>query len=247
MLGGVRGTADRAELAALELEAAGLASMRAELAASLLALRARRAARRRGRTPLGRLLAAGSRLFALYCAYRVGATALAALRRRLAAPASAADPVTSALALLARHWDPALDRAAWSRQMSFLLSGAMLLASFNSALQTFLLVGRAFPGLLRHARANLALLVGQVCGTYVISSALLLRGSLPSEVGGVVSEALGAPPDAGFVEGWFDGWFLAASVATAVGIWVGRKVRGSEWDDDDDGDGEGDVESGKRS
>nr|POF03854.1 isoform 2 of golgi ph regulator [Quercus suber] len=73
-----------------------------------------------------------------------------------------------------------------------------------------------------------------VAGTYVVSAALLLRSSLPAEVRGVVSEALGAPLDARFVETWFEGWFLLAVGLTAAGILVGRKIGGAgveEWDD----------------
>jgi hypothetical protein len=38
---------------------------------------------------------------------------------------------------------------------------------------------------------------------------------------------------------------LVSSAGTAVGLWVGRRLKGREWDDD--GDGESDVEMGKRS
>src|SRR5207244_83182 len=85
------------------------------------------------------------------------------------------DPINNFLAILAKHWDPNIDRAAWSRTISFLLSGIMLLASFNSVAQTFFLFARILPSILHHARANFALLISQIAATYVISSALLLR------------------------------------------------------------------------
>lgn len=122
----------------------------------------------------------------------------------------------------------------------------MLLASFNSVLQTSLLFARLVPSILQHARANFALLISQIAATYVISSALLLRSNLPSEMKSAISDALGAPLEPGFTEKWFEGWFLTASALTALGLWVGKRLRGQGWDDDDDLV-DGDVEMGKMS
>lgn len=246
VIGTIRGNADVQERKALQLEISGLETMRLALSNSLMSLQNRRQAQQRASTPQGKLLNLTSYLFSLYCLYRIGATTLTTLRR-VSAPNttfSNSDPINNFLALLAKHWDPAMDRAAWSRQISFFLSFVMLLASFNSVLQTFLLFARLFPNLMRHAQQNLALLVSQISATYVISSALLLRSSLPPEVRSVISDALGAPLEPGFVDRWFEGWFLAASAFTAAGIWIGRKVRSSGWDDDDEL-GDGDVEMGK--
>ena len=158
---------------------------------------------------------------------------------------SSTDPINRILSLLAKHVDPTLDQLAWSRQISFLLSGIILLASFNSVLQTFHMITKLSPSLLYQAQANLALIIAQISATYVISSALLLRSNLPTEMKSVVSEALGSPLEPGFVERWFEGWFLVASVATAAGIWAGRKFAStSDWDDYDDYDG--DIEMGQK-
>ncbi len=151
--------------------------------------------------------------------------------------AASTDPINRVLALLARHVDPTLDREAWSRQISFALSGVMLLASVGSAMQTFLLLSRLAPaGLLRQARANLALLVSQVAATYVMASALLLRSNLPRHVGDDISDALGIGLEPRFVERWFERWFLGVGIATALGIWVGKKFKASDLDDDLDGE-----------
>jgi len=192
-----------------------------------------------------------SYVFSIYCLYRIGATSTAFLRRlwRPSTTFANSDPINNALALIAATFDPSLDRAAWSRQISFAISGLMLLASFNAVLQTVLLFSRFTPPrLLASAQQNLALLVSQISATYVVSSALLLRSNLPREMGSVIEIALKAPLDTAFVERWFEAWFLGACAVTAAGIFVGRSVRsGMEWDDGGDyGDG-GDVESGKRS
>ncbi|GME63484.1 putative g protein-coupled receptor protein [Neofusicoccum parvum] len=249
VIGTIRGNAEHQERQGLQLEISGLETMAAGLSNSLLALQNRRQAQLRSKTAVGHLLNLFSYIFSIYCLYRIGATTLTTFRR-FHSPGtnfSNSDPINNILALLAKHWDPSLDRAAWSRQISFLLAGVMLLASFNSVLQTFLLFTRLAPSLLQHAQSNIALIVSQISATYVISSALLLRSNLPPEYRGVITEALGAPLEPGFVERWFEGWFLAACVVSGLGVWLGKKVRMGDWGDVDDDYAEADVEMGKMS
>ncbi|KAM4062158.1 abscisic acid G-protein coupled receptor domain-containing protein [Hirsutella rhossiliensis] len=244
MLGSLRAVAggDEAEMRALRVEIAGLEAMEASLASKLCLLKNDRAAAARASTPLGRLLLAPSYVFSVYCLYRIVATSLTTLRRASSPSASFAssDPINRFLGLVARHWDPTLDQAAWARTISFALSGVILVASANSAVQTFHLFARWTPGLLRHAQANLALVVGQIAATYVISASLLLRGQLPADAGGAaVGGVLRGALSPQFVDGWFEAWFLLGSALTALGLWVGRRLAaaggagGDEvWDDD---------------
>ncbi|KAK1826609.1 G protein-coupled receptor [Podospora conica] len=236
LTGGVTG--DTAEMRDLHIEISGLETMESNLATSLSALRARQAAHARDGTALGRLLALPNSLFALYCVYRVLATTLTTARRAYypLATFSSSDPINRVLGLLARHWLPDLDQTAWARQISFLLSGVILAASANSVLQTVRLFGRWVPrAVLAAAQANVALIVGQIAATYVVGAALLLRSSLPREVGRGVGGVLESALEPGFVERWFEGWFLVSAGGTAVGIWVGRKVGGEggweEWEE----------------
>ncbi|KAI9885808.1 MAG: hypothetical protein M1823_002387 [Watsoniomyces obsoletus] len=247
MLGSLRGNADVQERKTLQMEISGLETMSRSLTTSLAMLRNRRRDQQRSSTATGRLLLLVSYIFSLYCLYRILATSLATSRRwwRPETTFSGTDPINNLLALIAKHWDPSLDRLAWSRQIAFLLSGVILLASFNSVLQTFQFFSRFAPAVLHHAHANLPLLIGQISATYVISSALLLRSNLPKEVGSVISDALGAPLDSAFVDRWFESWFLTASGLTAVGILLVRKVSGGGSDDMDDDD-EYDVELGDK-
>ncbi|KAK5109053.1 hypothetical protein LTR62_007601 [Meristemomyces frigidus] len=238
MISSVRGAGSEVqEMKALQMEVSGLETMRYTLFNNLSTLRTRHNEQQRFRTTTGKLLNISNTIFAVYCAYRIGATSLSSLRRWWQPNHSFAtsDPINNILALLTTHWDPTLDRTAWSRQISFLLSGIMLLASFNAVLQTFRLFARFAPASLQKAeqQTSLPLVISQIAGTYVISSALLLRSNLPEEVGGVISEALGKPLEGGFVEAWFESWFLVAVGLTAVGILVGRKVGGGGDDEDD--------------
>lgn len=245
MMGSFRGNPDTNEHRTLEMEISGLESMSLTLSNSLASLRSRYAIQKRSHTTTGRLLNTFNFVFALYCLYRIAATSLSSLRRWWQPDTTFAtsDPINNILALLTTHYDPTLDREAWSRQISFLLSGVMLLASFNAVVQTFRLFSRFFPSLVQHTQTSVPLIISQIAGAFVISQALLLRSNLPSEVSNVITEALGAPLEGRFVEGWFESWFLVAVGLTSTGVLVGRKMGSSgDWDDWDDG---GDVEMGK--
>ena len=246
MVGTLRGKPETIERDTLQLEIRGLETMRNTLQNSVSVLQTRRQMQLRSHTVHGRLLNLVSFMFSLYCFYRITATTFTTLRRFSSPNTSFSntDPINNFLAILAKHWDPTIDRVAWSRTISFLLSGIMLLASFNSVVQTFLLFARVLPGVLHHARANFALLISQIAATYVISSALMLRSNLPVEMKSAISEALGAPLEPAFTERWFEGWFLLASLVTAAGLWSGKRLKGQGWDDDDE-IGDGDVEMGK--
>ncbi|KAL7918488.1 Abscisic acid G-protein coupled receptor domain-containing protein [Trichoderma austrokoningii] len=238
VMGSIRGlSSEQLETQTLRMEIAGLEAMEANLSSNLVLMKSQRAATARASTTLGRLLLVPSYMFSAYCVYRILATSLTTLRRASSPSASFAssDPINRFLGLLARHWDPKLDQMAWARIISFALSGVILVASANSAIQTFHLFAKWTPGLLRHAQANLALAVGQVIATYVISASLLLRSQLPSEARSAVGGVLRGALTPAFVDGWFEGWFLLGSLVTAVGIWVGRKIGGVNgeegWDD----------------
>jgi hypothetical protein len=244
VLGAFSTSPESTELRALQMEIAGLETMRFGLSASLSNSQSQYTAQLRSQTRLGRILQSTNYIFAVYCAYRILATLFFSLRRwwHPAHSFATADPINNILALMTSHWDHDLDRAAWSRQFSFLLSGVMLLASFSAVLQTFRIFARFAPGVVQHAQTSLPLIISQVAGTYVIASAILLGSNLPREISGTVTEALGTPLEPRFVEGWFEGWFLVAVGLTAAGIWVGRKLGGGDdgWDDyDDDGRGGG--------
>lgn len=244
MIGSFRGSSEAQELKALRMEISGLETMRFTLSNTLSNVRNLRDEQQRSKTKHGKVLTIANMGFAIYCAYRIFATSLSSLRRWWQPSHSFAtsDPINNVLAIMTTHYDSNLDRDAWSRQISFLLSGVMLLAAFNAVLQTFRVFARFAPSLLQHAQTSLPLIISQIAGTYVISSALLLRSNLPAEVSSVITEALGAPLEGRFVEAWFESVFLVAVGLTATGILVGRKVGGN----DDDWDDDGSIEMGKR-
>ncbi|KAI5457790.1 Abscisic acid G-protein coupled receptor-domain-containing protein [Mariannaea sp. PMI_226] len=234
-MGSLRGSSgEELEIKTLRTEIAGLEAMEANLASGLSILKNHRDMTVRAASPLGRFFLIPSYLFSFYCIYRIVATTMTTLHRASSPSTSFAssDPINRFLSIFARHWDPKLDQLAWARFISFALSGVILLASANSVVQTFHLFAKWTPGLLHQAQANMALVVGQIAATYVISSSLLLRSQLPTALGSAVGSVLRGALSPSFVDGWFEGWFLFGSLLTAVGIWVGRKLSGDEdWDD----------------
>lgn len=263
-IGSIRGNPDSTERQALLVEIKGLEDMCSSLSSSHSTLQSRYKQQNASKTLHGRIAHVFGYAFSAFCLFRIGTTALTFTRRSLfyythnhnhntevgaGAVFTTRDPVDSTLALLAQHYDPQLDHAVWARAISFLLSGIILFASFSSVMQTFHFFARFLPSLLKTIQANLPLVVAQVCATYVISAALMLRSMVP---GGVVGEGLrglgGGVGRMGWVDGWFERWFLAGVVITTLGIWVGRQVGGSGDDDDDDfDDAGGAVEMGKMS
>ena len=235
-------SADEAEIRSLRLEISGLATMQATLEAGLASMRARKAAKARAASLTGRLLAVPNYVFSVYCIFRILTTLLAFLRRLVSSPSSSqnittADPITRTLSLLSTHYDPTLDQDALARQISFLLSGIILLLSLSSVLQTLTLLSRFAPSILRLAQANLPLLLAQTLATYVFSSALLLRSNLPSGMRSAVGDALRSSLEPAVVEAWFQGWFLVGCGLTAGAIWVGRRIAGDDedgWEDDEE-------------
>ncbi|KAL8743277.1 MAG: hypothetical protein Q9190_004359, partial [Brigantiaea leucoxantha] len=160
-IGSIRGSADHAERKSLELEISGLETMAISLSTSLETLRSRYTQQQRSKTPTGRLLLAFSYGFSLFCIYRILTTSLTAIRHIFASTSqdtataaaakasnnqqppsfsqpstststSTSDPITTILTILARHYDPTLNPEAYTRQLTFLFSFIILLASFSS-------------------------------------------------------------------------------------------------------------------
>jgi hypothetical protein len=241
-LSSLRGSADSTELSILHLEISGLETMSSSLSSSLSLLSSRHTDQLKSKTPLGRASLAFSHMFSCYCLYRIGSTLL----RRLifTAKTDTADPVSYTIALIATNIYPALDQSSWTAQISFLLSGCILLASFSAVTQTFHLFSRVLPSTLQlQTKTNFALLISFISGLYVLSSALMLRGMMPREVGSVINSALGAGGlEIGWVQMWFDWWFLGSVLVTVTGIGIGRVVGATGWE----GDWDEGAELGKR-
>ncbi|KAG6997541.1 hypothetical protein G7Y79_00040g077060 [Physcia stellaris] len=251
-LGTIRPNAEANEHRTLELETKGLEAMALSLSTSHDILRTRYTQQQRSKSATGRVCLSLSYGFSLFCLYRVFSIAFSAFRRYVIqskSPNTGSDPVTTFLALLAKHYDPSLDQAAWSRQISLLLSFLILFASFSSVLQTLRLTTTLLPSLSHlfssTLHSNLPLIVAQLCGTYVISATLMLRGMIPGSVIGEGVKQLGGG-QLSWIDAWFEAWFLGGVGVTVGVVWVGRRLRGEGWEGEDWGNEGDDVERGQK-
>ncbi|RMD42911.1 hypothetical protein DV735_g2229, partial [Chaetothyriales sp. CBS 134920] len=247
-IGSLRTSAQTQEKQLLEMEINGLETMAYSLESSLSMLRSRISEQRRRATRLGRVYSLLSSTFAIYCVYRI-VTTVGSIGHRIAHPEQVrtdyidtskpdSDPITNTIALIARHVYPSLDQAAWAQQSSFLISGIMLVLSFSAVTRTSHLFARFLPSALHTlTRTNFALLISQISGMYVISSALMLRSMMPARVGIVINSALGGSGllEPGWVQRWFDAVFMASVILTAAGIAVSRYLAGPLAEDDEPG------------
>lgn len=99
----------------LNTEISGLESMAVTLTAEFDAMQRRKESEKSAGTAKGHVLSAVFQLFSVYCMYRIAATMISHLPRLTSAPASSfsqSDPINNILAIIAKHWDPDLDRAA---------------------------------------------------------------------------------------------------------------------------------------
>jgi hypothetical protein len=134
VMGTIRGSGDAQEIKALSLDISGLETMALSLGTSLTMLQARHAADQRAATPIGKMMIIPAYGFSIYCVYRILDTIFTSIRRSFSDPTSTisnTDPINRVLSIIAKHWDADIDQAAWSRQMSFMLSGVILVGSFN--------------------------------------------------------------------------------------------------------------------
>ncbi|EGX51749.1 hypothetical protein TWF173_004901 [Orbilia oligospora] len=226
------GNDDFKEASALQMEISGLVAMQTSLGNDVQNITTRLKEQGRSQTILGRMYGVVQFAFAIYCIYRISSTLLL----RFSAWSTAAhggtvtfsqkDPIGNILAIIIKHYDPDLNREAWSRNIGFGFSGVIILGSLNSVLTTFNMITKAAPSVWGHA--GLALAVSQVTAIYVMSAAVLLRSSLPKNMGSVLGSALGVMLDVRWVDGWFDSVFMVGSAVTLVCLVVVRRFREEE-------------------
>ena len=99
----------------LNTEISGLESMAATLAAEFDGMQRRKESEKSAGTAMGHVLTGIFQLFSVYCMYRIAATMISHLPRLRSAPSSSfsqSDPINNILAIIAKHWDPDLDRVA---------------------------------------------------------------------------------------------------------------------------------------
>ncbi|EPS44031.1 hypothetical protein H072_1924 [Dactylellina haptotyla CBS 200.50] len=225
MMSSLRGTDELREASTLQMEISGLVAMQTSLSTEVHDISTRLKEQERAHTALGRVYAIVQFGFSIYCLYRISSTVLLRFSTWTTSADthtfSQKDPIGNILAVVIKHYDHDLNREAWSRNIGFAFSGVIIFGSLNSVAITFNMVTRAAPSVWGHA--GLALAVSQITAIYVVSAAVLLRSSLPKDMGSVLESSLGVMLDVRWVDGWFDNLFLVGSVVTLICLVLARR------------------------
>lgn len=222
------------EIKALEVELGALSKMTSELGSELEMIKVKFEEQERAKTVSGRIVARFYAVFAVYCVYRLlnvcvlkNPFGVQLLPKKSLSGSSESDAIVTILAHAIQDVYPTRwDVESLSRLLGFAVSGVLLLMSVNSVRATFQTVARAFPMLKVMSAFELTALVGgQVLGTYVVATSLLLRTNLPRSMSSSLTAAIGIPLDADVTQAWFDATMFIAIIASAVAIYIASKVR----------------------
>lgn len=219
-------------LKALEIELRALNNIKSDLDRDLQTARARLVQQAHYSTPRGKLLRQLYRVFAVYCLYRI-INILILRNPWVFRGSSKSDPVVLTLAGLAHGLYPVLGLDAWIRQLGFMISGILFIASISSVVTTYNAMCKAMPWLQRRSNSFglTPLLVSQLVGTYVVSTSLVLRSNLPKDMSMAISSAMGTPLDVEFVELWSDSIFSFVALISVFGLWLVRRLK-REYDEE---------------
>ncbi|CAO1635962.1 unnamed protein product [Parajaminaea phylloscopi] len=236
--------APRTQLKALDLEVTSLSMLAASMRDELDQLKARRQTAEWNATVSGRIWLAIGHAFAAYCVLRMVVSLLSILffNYSTAASSSSPDLISTLLARLLRVFGIDIDVATWSKQISLLLVGVLIVARLRVVLNY---IARFFRAASSGASTSFLLLfLSQVLVIYLLATLIQLRASLPPSFGSGSSEAdshqpagsrdslpgqqrplLASLPDFNIVFGFlFDAAFLlSAAITGAVGYFASRQ------------------------
>lgn len=249
----------------LEVEVHSLQTTQHSLQTNLQDLESAYARQVRMESKLGRLANKAQLVFAFYCVYRLfnviflqnpvrraqllfsmlqhpppttHALSSSTTTASDAAPTVKSDALAITLAHIAVRFSTYASVDAWTRQISFLLSGSLFVGSISSALTTFHSLLRAFPLLSQDLALAVTssysglsmLIVAQVTAVYILSTSLMLRSNLPKEMSSAITAALGAPLDTRFLENLFDTLFALVALMTLVSVWRAHRYNKDDID-----------------
>jgi hypothetical protein len=236
MLNSLRGDDLSTEMKAMEQEIESLKKIRFDLERDLDSIKSRYQNQLAALTLQGKIQKSLFTIFAMYCIYRL--INIVILKNPLAtkfffkSSSSESDALVITIAHMMMWIYPVSDLEAMARQIGFMFSGALFMASISSVMSTFNTLAKAFP-LLHTKRHNSSfsatgLLIAQLLGIYVISTSLLLRSNLPKNMSSAITSALGAPLDVAFVQSLSDNTIFITATVSVAGLWLAEKCRPEE-------------------
>ncbi|KAF8900147.1 Abscisic acid G-protein coupled receptor-domain-containing protein [Gymnopilus junonius] len=220
----------------LTQELRGLEALEYQMSRNLEALRERYEAAKFTSTFKGRVFNFVGRIFMIYCIFRVISSIYNVLfrgTRRTSSTTTYTDLITDLLAyLLSKLYSDESesrirteDIASFSRQLSLVLVGIIILSSIRLVLRG---VTRALRITSRNLAASLMLLVlAQIMGIYMLSTLVQMRSSFPPPTIDVDENLFSTIPAYEVFGSLFDWSFLLAAGASVFVRWGAERVNGT--------------------
>ncbi|KAI8384486.1 Abscisic acid G-protein coupled receptor-domain-containing protein [Radiomyces spectabilis] len=203
----------------LQLEIEQLEHLAANMKLDLDELSRGRFQSRFAKTWKGRCWSLVTSLFAVYCVYKLIATTLNVVFRRV----GSTDPITNMLSLMISHFGDSdkivIDTTFWSQQLSFWFAGIIVFGSIRGFLTILNKILLMFSQRVSFSIIHLLLLAAHMMGMYFLSSVLMMQTSLPPEYRYLMSSSLGRIKF-DFFRRWSDIIFVIASFVTMAILYV---------------------------
>jgi len=168
-------------------------------------------------TPLGYALS-------VFCAYKIITASLNVILHRK----RTIDPVTRVISILLTFFSPAfskesggIDVEMWSQTISFVFVGILMTVSVRGFLLKASFLVRKLSS---EASSNMSLFLGQVLGSYFISSILLMRMNLPPQYRTIITSVVG-DIDFDYFHRRFDLIFIPSVIVSGIYLYYTYKQR----------------------
>lgn len=207
------------EAAEISRELSGLAAVEVQVSRSLAAMRMQRQRQKFSSTLQGRIFNLVGFIFAIYCVARIVMCMTSILYQPSALGSKRDGDWISYFIALGLSQIPGIDDVpAWSRTISLVLTGALILSSLAQVLRS---VSRILRLTSKSIGAGFLLLsLAQLMSTYVISLLIQLRRSLDGDD----LSLLATLPDFGIFGRLFDAMFLVAALGSGVWRYASMKM-----------------------
>jgi len=151
--------------------------------------------------------------FSGYCLYKIVMTVISILFNRI----GETDPITYGLDIVVQSLQLNIDVNVWSKQLSFIFIGVLILVSIRSLLIQIMQIFQNYSKAL--SPDNIVLFLAWFMGTYFLSFVLMMRMNLPPQYRTIITDVLKSI-EFDFYQHWFDVIFLISALLSIVFLYM---------------------------
>ncbi|ORX45040.1 hypothetical protein BCR36DRAFT_333798 [Piromyces finnis] len=151
--------------------------------------------------------------FSGYCLYKIVTTVINILFNRI----GETDPITSGLDIVIQYFQLNIDVNVWSKQLSFIFIGVLILVSIRSLLIQIMTIFQNYSKAL--SPDNIVLFLAWFMGTYFLSFVLMMRMNLPPQYRTIITDVLKSI-EFDFYQRWFDVIFLISALLSIIFLYM---------------------------